>query len=62
MAKAQVAVVGAEERGESEQPGGGASRHRRSGPTSGGAIRNLGVFDLSSHFNPYEVVRLKLIS
>jgi len=36
VAKAQVAVAGAEkERGESEQPGGGASRHSRSGPTSG---------------------------
>jgi hypothetical protein len=34
VAKAQVAVAGAEERGESEQPGGGASRHRRSASTS----------------------------
>lgn len=39
MAKAQVAVAGAEkERGESEQPGGGASRHRR---TAGVGRRRL---------------------
>ena len=39
VAKAQVAVAGAEkERGESEQPGGGASRHRR---TTGVGRRRL---------------------